>query len=1188
MNRRTDGRSWTPSLLIALVITAGAAAITTACSDPGPDAAGDNFMTGDVTEATCATPYEGCPCDEVGKLVECGKLRVQVGDEIQCTIGERVCLSTNVWSECTGDQGTRTVPAPSLGTQALAATPSKCATNACDPYCNEFADNPVGLTVPADAGIKVVDGGLTLSPTGTFTLSTCTGLTVTPKTTSELVLTTLSPTAADKLEFTATLTPAGCYPGTVTPLWTIDDTRSDALTITSSGDTGVLTAISPIAGPVTVKAHVGSLVGSVDALVNVNVAVETGYTSQAALLNVATTGTAETNSMLYPYEGTVLPLGLPAPIPQWTGTPAASAAKITLRWTKGTTYFRWSVVTAESNALQIVPGSPGVSLAAAPRYPNIPAVAWSSFERSAKGEDAEIAVQRLVGTTRRAEMKRTIRFAHSQMKGNVYYQSYGSRLTYNYGGAKDTTGGVTFPSGRFGAATLGIAPGATSPHVIAGFSPNNDTSGNNCRVCHTASADGSVLITQKFGGANGTSEMITNLTAATPTATTMTARTDGTYAWPAIFPTGGFLFGNAGVQQSHSSGPPPGGLDGSNPNITSSFWSLGAGGLGSARAATYRTGGSSPQTITVPSSSWSLEAGVPAFSSTGAKIAMQFHDGSVCPNGTLNTHCTAEEKKVGDKRSLAIMDYDATNSRLSNFRVLNTEPATACSSLHPSQACFDLWPTFLPKDTGVLYEREVFNNGSVGGGLSDFGGTRSGCDNSGVCNNDGTKAELWWTNISGASQPTRLNAANGRTSAGASYLPVGADAASYCTASGFACTAASQCCSGNCNGGRCTGTGTLTLRPVGAACTAASQCESNKCNSSSRCGCLTNADCAGSSTCNTSTNVCSSNNYVTVPAMTYVPGHNATIEPVLNYEPTMNPTPTKAADGTTDEYYWVVFTSRRMFGNIATGNPWWSDPRHQDLSKTVTTKKLWVAAMKANPTPGTDPSFAAFYLPGQEWVSGNSKAYWVNQACRPGSTAKTSANLCETTQDCCAGSTCRLDAPLTSPPTRHCITTGTCSSAGQACSTSSDCCSGFLCSNGTCSDVPPIPKYETPGVFTRDYTNPCPSAHQVRWGTFEYKGTFPPGTSMVVRARTAGKLADGGAPSFAAAPAVTIGTATATATSWSFVPTPAATVHSFLVADGSTSQDFLRIELELRPSADTTATPTLSDWRVNADCTPYE
>ena len=303
---------------------------------------------------------------------------------------------------------------------------------------------------------------------------------------------------------------------------------------------------------------------------------------------------------------------------------------------------------------------------------------------------AVIAIQRLTSARRSTPRSRCrrIKFANGQLKGNVYYQSYGTRLTYNYTGAQDSTGGVTFPNNNFGAATMGIVPGATSPTVIAGQALTNDTSGTYCRVCHTASSDGSTLITEKFGGANGASQMYTNLTAATPTYTDITAATDGRYAWSAIFPTGGFLFGSAGVPQPYSSGPPPGGLDGSDASITSQFWSLATGTLGLQKTPrSTRSTGTTPITFSIPSSSWGLQGGVPAFSSVGDKVAMHFYGGKVCATGT-SANCSASELLAGDKHSLAIMDWNNTTNVATNFKVINTESTTTpCNTtFHPS-AC---------------------------------------------------------------------------------------------------------------------------------------------------------------------------------------------------------------------------------------------------------------------------------------------------------------------------------------------------------------------------------------------------------------------------------------------------------------------------------------------------------------------
>jgi hypothetical protein len=161
----------------------------------------------------------------------------------------------------------------------------------------------------------------------------------------------------------------------------------------------------------------------------------------------------------------------------------------------------------------------------------------------------------------------------------------------------------------------------------------------------------------------------------------------------------------------------------------------------------------------------------------------------------------------------------------------------------------------------------------------------------------------------------------------------------------------------------------------------------------------------------------------------------------LNYEPTVNPVPSGG-------YAWVVFTSRRLYGNVATINPFWSDPRFQDIRTTPTTKKLWVAAIDLNAPPGTDPSHPAFYLPAQELLAGNSRGYWVVDPC------KTDGKTCETGDECCGGF-CRPagDGGLT------CTSSSPgCAQEFERCTTDADCCSssaGLACINGRCAQSIP-------------------------------------------------------------------------------------------------------------------------------------
>ncbi len=163
---------------------------------------------------------------------------------------------------------------------------------------------------------------------------------------------------------------------------------------------------------------------------------------------------------------------------------------------------------------------------------------------------------------------------------------------------------------------------------------------------------------------------------------------------------------------------------------------------------------------------------------------------------------------------------------------------------------------------------------------------------------------------------------------------------------------------------------------------------------------------------------------------------------VLNYEPTVNPV---AGGG----YAWVVFTSRRTYGNVATIPPYESDPRYFDISASPTTKKLWVSAIDLNAAPGTDPSHPAFYLPGQELLAGNSRGYWVVDPCEP------NGSSCLTGEQCCGGYCTEVDGGLMCsdrPPP--------CSTQFDVCTQTSDCCGpaqGMQCIAGRCATSTPPP-----------------------------------------------------------------------------------------------------------------------------------
>ena len=148
-----------------------------------------------------------------------------------------------------------------------------------------------------------------------------------------------------------------------------------------------------------------------------------------------------------------------------------------------------------------------------------------------------------------------------------------------------------------------------------------------------------------------------------------------------------------------------------------------------------------------------------------------------------------------------------------------------------------------------------------------------------------------------------------------------------------------------------------------------------------------------------------------------------------NYEPSFAPV---AAGG----YFWVVFTSRRTYGNTLTG------------ASTVV-KQLWVAAIDQNPKPGVDPSHPAFHLQGQDESNLAMRGFWSLPPCAPERTG------CSSGTDCCGGYC--IGGADGGAPVCQSMPSG-CAQDGDKCNVASDCCgasTGVTCINHVCSEPTP-------------------------------------------------------------------------------------------------------------------------------------
>jgi hypothetical protein len=147
-----------------------------------------------------------------------------------------------------------------------------------------------------------------------------------------------------------------------------------------------------------------------------------------------------------------------------------------------------------------------------------------------------------------------------------------------------------------------------------------------------------------------------------------------------------------------------------------------------------------------------------------------------------------------------------------------------------------------------------------------------------------------------------------------------------------------------------------------------------------------------------------------------------------NFEPTFAPVPSGG-------FFWVVFTSRRTYGN-------------QRLEAKDAVKLLWVAAIDLNPMPGVDPSHPPFLLPGQDEAQINMRGFWALDPCKGDGAG------CATGTECCGGF-CDGSGP---DGGLVCKSAGTCAQDGDKCNVAADCCnaaSGTTCINHVCAEPGP-------------------------------------------------------------------------------------------------------------------------------------
>lgn len=446
------------------------------------------------------------------------------------------------------------------------------------------------------------------------------------------------------------------------------------------------------------------------------------------------------------------------------------AVRVGIRYpASGDSTFEWSSTVPESRGEFVDAPANTIPLAPAPRL-RIPQLVWDTLAASARGEEVAFTLQRHTGDRLLAPVERVVRFSDSPLRGKIVYQSYGTRRVEN------ATGTYEDPYERWGAVIFEYDARARENTVAVGSASEN---GSGCRGCHSASADGQFLLAGlDERGVAALSDRSNSEEEAVPTLTDEW----GGGVWSAVHPSLPLAFTSRGPTPcatridenwgscdaasftsaagdlsgaGHVIQAPPGGM-------------LGAGWLDSDGDGVYDV--AAPNTLvdlardtlgqrleaTIPAQ---LRAVMPAFSPEGDRVVFLHYAGELEDGlGTLHT---------GDRRSLGMMDFDAATLRLQNFQRLTNEPEAPCDArFGATEACVDVWPSFLPRGTGVVFQRQVVGNGSIPGSThSDLGGTRSACEskNSETCD-DGAKGDLWWVRLDSDGQPVatqRLERASG-------------------------------------------------------------------------------------------------------------------------------------------------------------------------------------------------------------------------------------------------------------------------------------------------------------------------------------------------------------------------------------------------------------------------------------------
>jgi hypothetical protein len=1109
----------------------------------------------------CFLPSEGCECEVEGDEVDCGRVTETFDDYVTCQMGTRTCTD-GFWGECVGSRITvKSTAAPAGGLRPLAlGSTTACPKDAgvefdvCDPYCNVTPDTPGGLD--AGPGFTTTDAGITLTDVGIDAGTPCTTLTLTPtaatlntvtpptvKVTGFVPVTT-SPTGP--VTFTLTPGPAGCsFTSPFATTWVID--AVDRATIAGSNDlNGQLTLNVPIGGPVIVTAYALGLTASSTITYRVNV-VEAPITTALASPN----DPASTSS---PYAAinaftTVASACAPAVLDGCRDSPrtTATASSATWLYPQAGTYLPLGLPAPWFQYLYATGTTAGV-VKASLRYPASlsQTAAATIFNYSLIVKEQNSAAEAYAGVASNTLDPQVV----IPQTAWQYFEQTARGNDVDLIIQRRTGSGTLEAENR---RTIRLVDGQLKGTVFYS-SYNSPLAGNTGAVLRISP------------GAT------TPTVAVQPTSTSTASGTRRCTVCHTVNDDGTRLIVN---------GPRP------------------SGGVTFNNSRRYDVSNPATPSYAVPVLNNFDSSGGDTENIQGDKFTFgaPFYDGTL-----YMTHGgSAAAGYQGDRNWRAPPDYshfyritnalNATNTTLlSVTNWTNVSAVTPAFSHDGSKLAFAYWggssatlpcsPTttavspcsgsprrLSPVSAGTRLTVVDFscssppcNSSSTGWTVSNARDVTPGVTQrvawpSFTPNEDGVFFQRQYRTsqsasgggvVSGSWSPSHLNSVTGALAEiWLARVPANSSAATPAPTRLNALNGLNAA-------------GTATALPTASRLVAPAQNTYHANNASFTIAVPDNCGNTG-----TATGV---NDYQ------------------LNYFPSVAPT---QAGG----YTWVIFTSRRMFGNVAYDDPWDAAPGESCNSGVPPTKKLWVAAVDSTWTPGTDPSHPAFYLPGQELSAANSDGDWVSSPCSGVGAS------CSSDDDCCNASgpsavnECRIVS--TAPLARTCQARSSCSAIGSACTTSAQCCSGSCPAGGGVCFIPPValpPNYST-ATISREYVADCPTGTRVAWRAFEWQATCPTGTSIAFSVQTKEDPGDTYAPTTP----LPLKTASAGTTPDSCTGPGTwyrgdSTADQVLAAASPPlpSLNHLRVTMTFSPNTARTETPTLHQWRMIHDCMPAQ